>query len=322
MDDRMLHDYRREPDPGFARDLRAKLRRHEAPRLLSSPRVTRVLAAACAVAIVAVLFSVPSVRVSAQAVLDLFRVRRFAAVEFKESRLKTLRSLEKEHERMFFDREEKLVDPGPPRYVPSRDAASSMAGFAVSAPSYFPEGLAADSIFVGGEGATRLLMSESKLRSLLDRLDIRDVTIPPGVDGKWIEVRTQPVVIQRFRSEKRHAALVQARSPEVALPAGWDVERLAEIGLRVVGLDAGEARRISRATDWRTTLLVPIPVSASTFRQVTVRGQSGLLIKTRGEHAADGREMRVLLWTQGDRVFCLRGDLRDDDILEMAESVS
>ena len=69
MDDRMLHDYRREPDPRFARDLRAKLRRLETLRLLSSPPVTRVLAAACAVAIVAVLFTVPSVRVSAQAVV-------------------------------------------------------------------------------------------------------------------------------------------------------------------------------------------------------------------------------------------------------------
>ena len=325
MDDRMLHEYRREPDPRFARDLRAKLRRQEAPRFLSSPRVTRILAAACAAAIVAVLFTVPSVRVSAQAVLDLFRVRRFAAVEFKESRMKALRSLEKERGYVIFDRQEKVLDPGPPRYVASRDAASSMAGFAVSVPSYLPEGLAADSVFVEGKGETRLSVSESKLRSLLDRLEIRDVTIPTDLDGKWIEVHMPPIVIQRFRSENGRAALIQAQSPEVALPTGWDVERLAEIGLRVLGLDRGEARRISRATDWRSTLLVPVPVNASTFRQVTVHGQSGLLIITPGERGADGkrqRDGRLLLWTAGDRVFCLRGNLRSDNIIQMAESVS
>lgn len=324
MDERVLHDYRREPDPRFARDLRERLRRHEASRHFSSPRMTRVLAAACAVAIVAALFTVPSVRVSAQAVLDLFRVRRFAAVEFKKSRLEALRSVEKEHGHLIFDREEKVLDPGPPLYVSSREAAGSMAGFTVKAPSFLPEGLAADSVFVQGEGAMRLSVSESKLRSLLDQLDIHDVTIPPGLDGKWIEVRTQPVVIQRFRFEKRRAALIQARSPEVAVPAGWDVERLAEIGLRVLGLDAGEARRISRATDWRSTLLVPVPVDASTFRQVTVRGQPGLLILTPGERDANGqrqRDGRVLLWTEGDRVFCLRGNLTSADIVQMAESV-
>ena len=245
MDDKMLHEYRRDPDSGFARDLRAKLRRHEAPRRFASPRVTRALVAACAVAAVAALFTIPSVRVSAQALLDLFRVRRFAAVEFKESRLEALRSLEKENGRVVFDREEKLLDPGPARSVASREEAGSMAGFTVSAPSYLPEGLAADSIFVEGEGAVRLSVSESKLRSLLDRLDLRDVAVPSGLDGRWIEVRTPPVVIQRFLAGQRRAALIQARSPEVAVPAGWDVERLAEIGLRVLGLDAGEARRIA-----------------------------------------------------------------------------
>lgn len=325
MDDRMLHEYRREPDPRFARDLRAKLRRHEAPRLLSSPRVMRVLAAACAVAIVTALFTVPSVRVSAQAVLDLFRVRRFAAVEFKKTRLEALRSLEKERGYVIFDRKETVLDPGPARYVSSRDAATSMAGFNVSAPSFLPDGIAADSVFVEGEGAMRLSMSEGKLRSLLDRFEINDVTIPPDLDGKWIEVRMPPIVVQRFRSENRRVALIQARSPEVGVPAGWDVERLAEIGLRVLGLDRGEARRISRATDWRSTLLVPVPVNAVTFRQVTVRGQSALLVTTPGERDAAGvrqRDGKVLLWTAGDRVFCIRGNISSSDIIQMAESVS
>jgi hypothetical protein len=86
MDDRMLHDYRREPDPRFASDLRERLRRHERPRALPSPRALRIVAAVAAAAAVTVVFAVPSVRVSAQALLDVFRVRRFAAVEFKESR--------------------------------------------------------------------------------------------------------------------------------------------------------------------------------------------------------------------------------------------
>ena len=92
MDDRMLHEYRREPDPRFASDLRERLRRHERPRALPSPRAIRIVAAVAAAATVTVIFAVPSVRVSAQAVLDVFRVRRFAAIEFKESRRDLLAS--------------------------------------------------------------------------------------------------------------------------------------------------------------------------------------------------------------------------------------
>ena len=123
MDDRILHEYRRDPDPRFARTLRERLRGQERTQLRARG-VVRLLAAACGVAVVVALFAIPSVRVSAQSFLDLFRVKRFAAVEFDESRLQTLRSLGEDRELLVFDRTEKLVDPGPPRYVPSRETAS------------------------------------------------------------------------------------------------------------------------------------------------------------------------------------------------------
>lgn len=324
MDDRMLHEYRRDPDSEFARNLRERLRSQEGVRAFPTRTVTRVLAVACAALAIIGLFAIPSVRVSAQALLDMFRVRRFAAVEFSQSRMATLQSLGKDQGLTVLDRQEKVLDPGPPKPVLSRAAASPEVGFAVSGPSYLPEGMTADSVFVEGEGAVRLSVSEAKLRSLLDRLDLRDVTVPSGLDGRWIEVHKQPIVIQTFRSPRRNATLVEARSPEVSVPSGWDIERLAEIGLRVLGLDAGEARRIARSTDLRSTLLVPVPTNASTFRQVTVHGQQALLITTTGERSADGhqREGVVLMWTEGNRVFCLQGNISAEEIMQMAESLS
>lgn len=326
MDDRMLDDYRRPPDPRFARDLRERLRRSERPRSFARGRLVRAVAGACGLALVAALFAIPSVRVSAQSFLEMFRVKRFAAVEFNESRLEKLRSMGEQREFLIFDKQEKLVEPSPPRYFPSRAAASPHVGFAVGAPSYLPDSLKADSIFVQGEGAMRLSVSEAKLRGLLDRLDLRDVAVPAGLNGRWIEVHKPPVVVQRFRSTRdRNAVLVQARSPEVSMPSGWDVERLAEIGLRILGLDPGEARRVAHSTDWRSTLLVPVPMNASTFRPVTVHGQPGLLVTTTGEKTTDGRPRRqgtFLMWTEGDRVFCIQGNLSSTDIVQMAESVS
>jgi hypothetical protein len=326
MDDRKLQEFRREPDPQFARELRERLRQSERPRRF--PRaVLRAAAAACALAVLVALFAISSVRVSAQALLDLFRVRRFAAVQFDKSRLEKLESLDKDRGLLVFDRKETIRDAGPPRLVMSREAAAPEAGFQVSAPSYFPDSLKADSVLVEGEEALRFSVNEAKLRSLLDRLDVKDVTIPKGLDGRWVEVKKPPVVIQKFRSAKRRAILVQARSPEVSVPSGWDVEQLAEIGLRVLGLDPGEAKRIARSTDWRTTLLVPVPLNVATFRTVTVHGSSGLLITTtgEGEPAPDGTPRRrgaMVMWTEGDRVFCLRGDLSAQDLLQMAESVT
>src|SRR5262249_22392146 len=158
-------------------------------------------------------------------------------------------------------------------------------------------------------GAARLQVSGTKLRTLLDQLDLRDVMVPQGLDGASVEVRKPAAIIERYTGGSRKASLIQSKSPEVSVPAGLEIERLAEIGLRILGLDAGEAGRIARSTDWRSTLLVPVPMNTSTFRQVTVHGQRGLLLTTASVPAGSGTERRregsVVLWAESDRVFGL-----------------
>ena len=324
MDDSFLHQLRRDPPPGLKRDLRERLRAQGEPRRRLAPAFVPALATAAAVALAVGLFTIPSVRVSAQAMLDLFRVRTFAAVQFDESRLEKLKAFKQDNAMMVLDRQEVVRDPGPARRFATAAEAGLAAGIQVHTPGYLPNGLALDSVIVEGAGEARLSVSESKLRSLLDQLDLRDVTVPTGLEGQWIEVRKPPCVIQVFHSNRWKAGLVQAESPEVAVPSGIDIPQLAEVGLRVLGLDPGEARRIARATDWRSTLMVPVPMNASTFRQVTIRGHSGLLVTTVGAAGEDGRRHRegtVLLWTEGDRVFGLRTNLGPQDAVQMAESL-
>ena len=119
------------------------------------------------------------------------------------------------------------------------------------------------------------------------------------------------------------ASLLQSNSPEIGVPAGLDVAQLAEIGLRILGLDSGEARRVATSTDWRSTLLIPVPLNASTFRQVTVPGSQGLMITTSGKNASGDqvRQTTIVMWSDGDKVFAASGTLGDQDLLQMAESV-
>jgi len=324
MEDRFLSDLRREPPPELKRGLREKLQAQGPVRGWSAVRPAPALGVAFAAALVASLFAFPSMRVSAQAMLDLFRVRKFAAVRFDASRMDKLRELDQDKAFMVFDQQQKIQDPGPPQIAPTPEAAGALAGIDVRRPSYLPNGLALDSVFVEGEARVRMSVSESKLRALLDALDLRDVSVPAGLDGKQVEMHHAPIVVLSYKSARSDAMLIQARSPELSVPSGVDIERLAEIGLRVLGLDAGEARRIAQTTDWRSTVLVPVPMNASTFRQVTVHGQGGLLVTTTAETTKDGQHHRpraVVLWTENERVYALTGNLDGDDALQMAESV-
>jgi hypothetical protein len=321
MDDRFLHDQRRDPDPAFARGLRERLGRDEGEAPEHRFRLAPALAAAAAVAVVAGVVFLPSVRAAAQGLLDFFRVRNFAAVEFDPARIERLRATQNDPAMFVFDRKEVLQDPGPRQTFATVPEAAAAAGLLLRAPAELPSGLALDRVEVQGEARARFTANTARLRALLDALDLRDVEVPRELDGATVAVHLQPVVAQVFRKDKLEVSLMQSMSPEVDLPAGAEPERLGEIGLRILGLDAGEARRFARSVDWRNTLVVPVPAGASAFREVTVGAGRGLLVTTR--ERADGRERHgaLLLWADGDRVFALAGNLAERELLLMAESV-
>lgn len=324
MDDRFMNELRRDPDPNFTHALRAKLGEQAPSPVMRALRPVPALAFAALAAAVISLFVFPEARVSAQAMLDLFRVRKFSAIQFDESRLEKLKSFDDENALMVFDEKEILLEPGPVQVFLSAEEAGAAAGMTLKRPSWLPKGMTADTVLVKGAAAARLSVSEEKLRALLDALALSDVAVPEGIDGQPVEVRKHPTAVQQFRSGRWKAALVQSKSPEMSVPAGLEIEKLAEVGLRVLGLDAGEAHRVAQNTDWRSTLVVPVPLNASTFRQVTVGGNPGLMITMKGEKGTDSDRLRdgsVVMWSEGDMVFGLLTNMGPDDALPMAESV-
>jgi hypothetical protein len=263
------------------------------------------------------------VRASAQAFLDLFRVRNFAAVPVDVDRMRMLENQKVDLQALLADRVETLKEPDPPKVYPTVDAAGAAAGFDAREPATLPDGYALDQVVVRGNGAARVTIDAPRLRSMLETLDLKDVQLPDGIDGQVVEVRVPPIVVQSFRrGERGRVELIQARSPEVSLPPGLDLARLGEIGLRVVGLSADEARRFSRTIDWGSTLLVPVPAGAGSFLEVEVRGTRGLLVTmNRNEADRKGGDASVLLWSEGDRVFGVCGNLDSMKLVQLANSL-
>lgn len=327
MDDRFLHEQRREPRPEFTRSLRARLRAAEsgeAPR--PGFRLQPAFTGALAVAALALAFTFPAVRATAQQVLDLFRVREFAVVQVDETRFERLKDRKFDPEAMFGDAVEQLEAPGPPQRFADLAAAERAAGFDLQQPERLARSLAPDSVFVRGAGRVRLTVDAAPIRELMDLMEVRDLDLPAGLDGQRLEARIPVVVVQTFKGEgKRQAALVQAESPEITLPPGVDLARLGEIGLRLLGVERAEAHRLAGVIDWRTTMLLPVVASATRFQQVSVNGARGVLLETNSTATPDGSDRgpgEALVWTRGGRVFALLGNFRSSvDMVQMAESV-
>lgn len=329
MDDRFLNGLRREPAPEFAHELHERLRRQGpavAPARAWRPlRLAAPLAGGVAAALVVLSFAFPAVRASAQAFLDLFRVRNFAAVTIDPARLERLREQKLDLESLLTDPVQTPARHPGPRVVASLQEASALAGFAVRVPAERPAGFVPDTIAVVEGTTSSFRVHTAPLREALEKLDIRDLQVPAGLDGQTVTVSTTPAVAQRFVRGSERVELVQARSPEVSLPAGTDLERLGEIGLRVAGLDPDEARRFARSIDWRSTLVVPVPLNASSFTEATVHGARALVV-TYKEQAGEGgqghrRGGTLLLWSEGEMVYAMTGNLHSVLLVQMAESV-
>ncbi|HVP40263.1 MAG TPA: hypothetical protein VMS93_13885 [Candidatus Saccharimonadales bacterium] len=330
MSEDFMSKLRRDPPPELEAGLRERLRRQGpagegAGALLRRARFYRpALAVAAAAAIVVAFVLSPALRASAQAFLDLFRVRNFAAITVDSGRLEQLNHTQLDVKSLLGDQVQELEKPGPPQVVPDAGAASAVAGFAVRTPVTLPTGLMPDTLLVRGRAVARVTVDARKLRQALEALGVSDVRLPDRLDGAQATVRVPPAVVIRYRQGKQVAVLMQAPSPVVELPPGLDLRQLGEIGLRVLGLSPEEAHRFAGTIDWRSTVLIPVPSNASSFREVDVHGQRGLLVTTTGAPTGTetgGRRGAVVMWSEGDRVYALAGNIASEDLLLMAGSL-
>lgn len=331
MDDNFLHDQRREPSPGYARSLREHLRGIELETAGARGfRLHPAFVSALAVALVAAAFMLPAVRVAAQNALDMFRVRSFAAVEIDGDRIQKLKQLGEGADggplSAMFDKQD-IQQPAKPVEYPSAQLAASAAGLpGLRTPGSLPDGLKFETAVATGQGSARLTVHADKIQHVLDALGIDDVHVPMAMDGQTITLHMPTSVVQKYTSGEHTLAVIEANSPEVSLPPGADLRQMGEIGLRVLGLDAGEARRLAGTIDWRGTLLVPVPANATSFRTVDVNGHPGLFVRMNPEPATapDGHRRRsgtMVMWSEGGRVFAVQGDIGSETVLEVAQSL-
>ena len=321
-DERFLASLREDPPAALDENLRRKLQQLERETPVPHRSFWRpALVAASAALVIGGLAASPTARAAASELLEVFRVRRFAAVPVDSERLARLQKGDIDLKGLLSDSVEVLEDPGPPEVVANADAAAQAAGFALRSPAWLPSKAELAEVRVTGRGSARFTIDAERAKTILDALGVADANLPPGVDGAVGSVVTSPAVTFRYTRGSSEILFTQARAPIVTLPQGLDLESLGELALRAAGMEPDEARLFARKVDWRGTLLVPVPAVGGHFRDVEVRGQRGLVVSHVSE-SGKGPRRSILLWSEGDRVFALAGRGEGVELLEMAESLS
>jgi hypothetical protein len=321
MDDQFLRDLKAQPSPEFAARLRTALHAKPAAhvaRIGSAAALRKWLAAAASLAVVGFAFTLPPVQAAAQAFLDLFRVVQFTGVQVDPERLRTLESSGIDFQVMFGDVEPLTTPQEPVSYATAQEAGAA-AGVRVRTPAWLPDGYSSTGFLVSAEHAARVTANTAGLQALLDTLGLADVELPDGLDGQVATVRVPPIVSQTYANGEHTVHVIQAQSPDVSFPAGLDLPKLAYAALRVLGMSQDEAYNMSVTIDWRSTLVVPVPPQAASYRPINVGGNEGLLIE--GVAEEEGARGGVLMWSANGETFAVTGPISGVQLLEIAQTL-
>jgi hypothetical protein len=295
--------------------------------LLSGPWLIAATAAAAAVCLLAF----TPVGTYAQNFLTIFEPEQFVALPVSRSEIVSLPDLTR------FGTMTQRVAPQV-RDVSGQAAAAALAGFPVEVPTWLPTGTPAVARYAVTSGSDSTFTFSARKMSAMAPHGRPLATMPRALDGAMLELRTRPAVILAYgepvsslrgseSSSRRNAnddesrgrdfpplVVVQAPVPSVR-STGATVAEIEEYLLHQPGVSPALAAQIRAIGDPATTVPIPIPIDRAFGQRVRVQGVDGLGI---GDDTGVGG---IVIWQRNGMIYGVAGQLRQRDILAIAESM-
>jgi anti-sigma factor RsiW len=287
---------------------------------LFSGRLRPVSIGAAAVLCLAILFSIAPVRQAAADFLGIFRVRKFAAIAVDPAQAQRLEDLAQSLDEGAFGKPTTVREAGSPQPVTDAAQASATAGFAVRTPTALPDGASLRSFETQTGPALHFEIDRPTMQALLSAAGVENATLP-DVDQITADIDIPVIVAQEYRlGEKARLTLVQAPSPEVALPEGIDPVVLGQLGLQALGIPADDALRMAQEIDWTSTVIIPLPTDIARSTEVTVDGVTGLLLEETRQNRSGKNS--VLVWERDNIVYSIDGEnVEPGQLIQVADSL-
>lgn len=277
--------------------------------------------------VLVVALSFPSVQALASNFLRLFRVQQVAVLPLDMTSLKDTRfdpTLGQTLSQVLSQQVKITRQPGKPVKVTDAAQATQMAGFQVRLNQNPP--LALSKLTVQSGMAFEGTFDQALAEQVLQTLGKSDLTLPAGLNGAVIKANIPDAVIAAYgqcrytaETDKSGATggpslgigdncllLVQLPSPTVDTPPDLPVQRLAELGLQVLGSSPAKAAQIAAQIDWTTTLVIPIPQGEMNSQTVAVDQVSGTLL-TQDKTSNGAKNTYTLVWVKNGIVYGLLG---------------
>jgi hypothetical protein len=263
--------------------------------------------------VVAVSFSFPQVRATANTFLDLFRVQQVSIVQ---SAL-TMNEVPDQIDSAFMLMDDFIEDKiqyevtGETMTVATEAEAEALVDFDVRIPEIDED----IRIEVQPQVDATMIVERDLWQAVIEQMGF-DLTLPEELDGAMVNVSIPRSVVLYigqcdYNQEDEISGefyryqcslYTQMPSPTVEAPEGLDLNQLGLIYLQVAGVTAEDAQKFSQDVDWANTLVIPVPRDA-TYTELQLDGTTGYLFeKTRDRYYS-------LLWLKDDIVNVINGNV-------------
>jgi hypothetical protein len=284
------------------------------------------------VAVLAVALAFPQVRAAANSFLQLFRVEQVRMLPVDIDALAGDMEASQNLEALFTENVQ-VEEKGERRDVASFDEAAAAAGF----PLRRLTGVTGPERYEVDPGASLTFKIDLEMaRGALREMGRDDIQLPDSLEGAVVRVDASASVITMIgecaQAERRQnpdapdqppaeppqcTTLLQAPSPSVSAPPEMDLQKMGELYLQVLGMDAEEAQIYASSVDWATTLVMPVPQNRGNYEEVTVDGVQGVLVALPYRYPQE----YTLMWVKDGIVHVLNGAGDKAAALELAASL-
>ena len=296
--------------------------------------------AACAAALIAIFLATASGRRMAENWLSGLRVQKVQAVNLDLSPFVDANSNPALHQmvsQMISDKVDiTLNEPNQP--ASDRGVASAMADFAIELPTARKD---TPKLIVGGRHELKMTVERSRIEEILKAAGHPEIQVPTSIDGALVSVQiartvhaqygtcpTRTTASKALANQVIEAApsvgqyndcvrLAEGPSPVVRVPAGLDIQKLAEVGLQAAGMSADQADQFFKAVDWKSVLTVSVPRQLRSYEQVKVAGVRGTLLTLAGRRGPG----YTLLWAKNGMAYSLTGFGDSSGAVALADSL-
>ncbi len=330
------------PNPEAAlRRFQARYDSHEENSMLKrifSKQLRPVWAVAAIAVLLFASFTLEPVRAFAGQFLGLFRVKNIEVITVDPTllgKLGTNSQLGGQISQFLSASGTVTQKPTKPQLVADAKTASSQAGFTARLPGNRTD---KPQLLVTGGSAFQFTVDRKRAQDILNQAGRSDLQLPASLDGATIKVTipkgitagygTCPPLDQMDENVKPNGSagrqmagciiLADIPSPTVDTPPNLNVQQLAELGLQFSGMSAQQAHSFAQTVDWTSTLVVPIPRNAATYKQVQVDGVAGYLI----QRPVDDAPEFSLIWVKNGIIYAIGGlSSNSDAAIQMANSM-